>query len=156
MGSNNSQMSGKSNAHGLFSNPELLRFSDEQMAKVRESQQRLEEARKTGRMQKTKGGQSKLKFYQFPKEAVWVIIRVGRGGIAAMGVLAVLCEIWFRNNPKCNPIRLTSCSLESYGISRWQKSLGLEILKKAGHITVRKERGKNPLVTLNWLPLGGE
>jgi hypothetical protein len=111
---------------------------------------------KDGR-QKKAGDRSKgngFEFFQFP---VGVMTRIGKAsnGAGVLGVLLALYELWF-TRLNYNPVRLTSRSLRKYGVSRYQKRRALRALEKSGQILIDRSHGKNPLVTLKWLPLKEE
>jgi hypothetical protein len=65
----------------------------------------------------------------------------------------VLYEEWFAHPNHYNPVTLTSYALRRFNISRHQKSRALSVLEKSDVIYVYREKRKNPLVTLTWLPL---
>jgi len=140
-----------SDADDIFSHPERLRFSGEQMAKVQETKRRLEGACKTG-CTRVKGGQSKFKFYQFPASVLEPVAQSGRTGQLALLVLMALLKRHFSNGQE-NPLKLTTKCLESSDISRGQKRRALMFLEKRGFIMIQREPGRNPLVTLPWRPL---
>jgi hypothetical protein len=53
-----------------------------------------------------------------------------------------------------NPVHFTTYNLRRFGLSRDQKWRALRFLEKIGQISItRMGAGKNPMVTLNWVPL---
>ena len=95
-------------------------------------------------------------FYQFPVAVLDEILQATlTNRMTVLAVLATLYELWFTRFNQ-NPVRLTSYSLRKYGISRHQKIRVLRLLEKSGQIAVERSHGKNPLVTLKWLPLQKE
>jgi hypothetical protein len=94
-----------------------------------------------------------FQFCQFPVSVLDALI-AQRANWTAFAVLAALYELWFTNPNHHNPVELTSYNLRRFGLSRQQKWRALWVLEKSKQITVeRMGNGKNPLVTLNWLPL---
>lgn len=95
---------------------------------------------------------SGLKFFQFPVKIFDLLLgsdfEVNRADLA---VLLTLYELWFTNF-KRNPVKLTSYSLQKYGISRHQKYRALERLENRGLLIADRCRGRSPTVTLTWLP----
>jgi hypothetical protein len=69
-----------------------------------------------------------------------------------LGVLFILQELWFTGF-KRNPVKLTTCALRKFGISRLRKYRALQLLEEGGFISVERTPGKNPLVTMTWLPI---
>jgi hypothetical protein len=67
-------------------------------------------------------------------------------------ILFTLLELSFTQY-KQNPVKLTSRSLAGLGISRHQKLRALKVLEKSGQFLIDRRNGKNPLITLCWLPL---
>jgi hypothetical protein len=107
---------------------------------------------------KTLGSRGPLKekeFCKFPFRVMASIAKIGRQAGGVVGVMAALYEIWYRGC-QYNPVRLTSATLRKYGVSPHQKLRALRFLEKSGCIWVDREHGKNPLVTLKWLPLKSE
>jgi hypothetical protein len=98
--------------------------------------------------------ESGLQFYRFPRSVIQQILKAshGRGGMASMVILFVLYELWFTRR-NYNPVMLTSRSLRQYGISMGLKCYALKLLEKSGQILVDRSPGKNPWVTLKWLPI---
>ena len=96
----------------------------------------------------------RLRFYQFPTEVLGDIsqLAIQNATPAPLLVLFALYQLWFTSFCH-NPVKLTTRGVEKYGLSRQQKYRALELLEETGHITVRRECGKNPKVTLNWLQL---
>ena len=94
---------------------------------------------------------AKLRFYQFPAELYRSLLTQQTDLRALLCVLGTLIELWFENFGR-NPVNLTSCSLQKYGISRHQKLRALAVLKKSKFFSVEQSPGKNPMVTLTWLP----
>jgi hypothetical protein len=65
-------------------------------------------------------------------------------------VLAVALALLFQSGLRQNAreVKLTSESLKHFNVSRQAKCEALKALEKAGLIRVKRERGKNPLVTI--------
>jgi hypothetical protein len=76
-----------------------------------------------------------------------------RNAWSVVAVLMALYELWFTDLDKRNPVTLTSYNLQRFGLWRKQKYRALQILEQAGLISVERIPRKNPLVTMNWLPL---
>jgi hypothetical protein len=55
---------------------------------------------------------------------------------------------------KQHPVKLTSAVREALGITRWALNRGLCQLERAGAVTVKRKRGRCPLVTISWYPWG--
>jgi hypothetical protein len=91
-----------------------------------------------------------FRFYQFSIKVLEDIAEMT--GCAPLIVLLALYRLHFHSFRQ-NPVRLTSESLRNHGLSRHQKRRALSFLEKTGHITVQRQHRKNPLVTLNWLPI---
>jgi hypothetical protein len=79
--------------------------------------------------------------------------RARRNAWSLVAVLMALYELWFTDLDKRNPVKLTSYNLQRFGLSRNQKHRALQILEKAGLISVDRKPRKNPLVTMTWLPV---
>jgi hypothetical protein len=93
-------------------------------------------------------------FYMFPEdvfEGVWSLCEQ-HNNYAPLGILFALHKLWFEDFRR-NPVRLTSCSLQKLKISRWRKYRALELLEKGGFISLERRHGKNPIITLKWLPI---
>ena len=84
-------------------------------------------------------------------EGVWKLCEQ-HNNYAPLGILFALHKLWFEGFRR-NPVRLTSCSLQRLKISRWRKYRALELLEKGGFISVERPHGKNPIITLKWLPI---
>jgi hypothetical protein len=67
-----------------------------------------------------------------------------------LAVLFKLYRNWFSRYRK-NPLPLARIELKGFPVSRGQKRRALEVLQKAGLISVKYRPGKNPLVRLLWL-----
>jgi hypothetical protein len=67
-----------------------------------------------------------------------------------LAVLFRLYRNWFSRYRK-NPLPLARFELKGFRVSRGQKQRALQVLQKAGLISVKYRPGKNPLVTLLWL-----
>jgi len=66
-------------------------------------------------------------------------------------VLAVALAIWFQfGRCKEKPFKLTSAILKRFSVSRKARYHGLKELEKLGLITVQRQVGKNPVVTVNF------
>ena len=66
-------------------------------------------------------------------------------------VLAVALAIWFQfGRCKEKPFKLTSAILKRFSVSRKARYHGLKELEKLGLITVQRQAGKNPVVTVNF------
>jgi hypothetical protein len=76
-----------------------------------------------------------------------------RNAWSVLTVLMALYELWFTDLDKRNPVTLTSYNLQRFGLSREQKYRALEILEEAQLVSVNRTNGKNPQVTMTWLPL---
>jgi hypothetical protein len=76
-----------------------------------------------------------------------------RNAWSVVAVLMALYELWFTDPDKRNPVSLTSYNLQRFALSREQKYRALQILEGAQLISVNRTKGKNPRVTLTWLPL---
>jgi DNA-binding transcriptional ArsR family regulator len=73
--------------------------------------------------------------------------------------LATGLAIWFLSGlrgGRMDSLKLTSATLERFGVSRSAKSRALKALEKAGLINVRREPRKNPLVTILDVPPAGQ
>jgi hypothetical protein len=93
-----------------------------------------------------------FKFCQFPVLVLNALI-TQKANWTAFAVLMALYELWFTHPNHYNPVELTSRKLRRFGLSKGQKYRGLKSLEKSGQISVERRARKNPLVTLNWLPL---
>lgn len=63
--------------------------------------------------------------------------------------LHVALAIWFEHGRrKCETFRLTAAIRARFGVERKASYAALELLKQEGLITVRRQHGKNPLITL--------
>jgi DNA-binding MarR family transcriptional regulator len=94
----------------------------------------------------------KTKFAKFPIEVLEKLISEHADYVE----LALLTQLYDRHFSDYgnNPVKLTSCALlEKYKIGRWQKYRGMKNRINWGLISVVQHNGKNPLVTLNWLPI---
>ena len=102
--------------------------------------------------------QHPIKYYQFPP---WVVDQAfttpeaRRNAWSVLAILLALEELHFKDSYHRNQQRLTTCNLQRFGLTRWQKLRALRILEKARVITVCRTHGKNPLVTLLWHPSVG-
>jgi hypothetical protein len=88
-------------------------------------------------------------YYRFP---LWTLERLALATKEPwLIVVLVLYRLWYKN---CgyNPVRLTSHALRKFNLSRYQKLRALKLLEKTGCITVERKVGKNPRITLNWMP----
>jgi hypothetical protein len=130
----------KTSRHDPF-DIDSLRLSPEELLQYNTSQEKSKRRRS-----------KKDEFCQIP---FYVMADVSRAGCPVTGVLAALYETWFRDT-HYNPVRLTSQILRKYGVTRHQKLRTLKLLEKSGRIWVDREHGKNPFVTLKWLPLKSE
>jgi len=98
------------------------------------------------------GNRPGFKFCQFPVSVLNALI-MQKVNWTAFAVLVALYELWFTHPNHYNPVELTSRKLRQFGLSKGQKYRGLKSLVKSGQISVERRTRKNPLVTLNWLPL---
>ena len=127
--------------------PDNLRLPEEMRRQAQSADQR-----KTTGVSRY-GKRPRFKFCQFPVAVLDALIGQ-RANWTAWAVLVALHELWFTHPNHHNPVHFTSYNLRRFGISRWQKWRALTVLEKSVQITVeRMGEGKNPLVTLNWLPL---
>jgi hypothetical protein len=94
--------------------------------------------------------QDRYKFHKFPFGLLESIAAVGKN--PTLVVCCALLKLYFDGFGE-NPVTLTSRCLESLRVSRGQKLRALKILESTEFFTVKREIGKNPLVTLNWLPM---
>jgi hypothetical protein len=63
--------------------------------------------------------------------------------------LAVALAVWFQfGRSKGRPFKLTSAILKRFSVSRKASYHGLKELEKIGLITVQRQKGKNPIVTV--------
>ena len=126
-----------------------LRIPDSLLAQSKKADQPMDRDGKPRRPPKASG----FRFYQFPVKVLDDILKAANQNTtsAPVAVLLTLHELWFKSFGR-NPVQLTSHSLRKFGISRYQKLRALKFLEKTGHITVERNGGKNPLMTLNWLP----
>jgi hypothetical protein len=69
----------------------------------------------------------------------------------ALAVLVCLYEIHFRDWEHRNPVKLTTCALKKYRISRGQKARALKNLERLKIVSVECAARKNPKVLLCWL-----
>jgi hypothetical protein len=76
-----------------------------------------------------------------------------RNAWCILAVLMALYELWFTDFDHRNPVALTSYNLRRFGLRRKQKYRALQILEEAKLISVDQTNGKNPVVTMTWLPL---
>ena len=120
---------------------ESLTIPEEELAKP----DRQQEGPKTSR-------QKKEEFCMFPFHVMASIAKTGTTVGGVVRVLAALFELWFRDN-HYNPVKLTTASLRKYEVSPDQKLRALRFLEKSGQVSVDRSNGKNPWVTLKWLPL---
>jgi hypothetical protein len=91
-----------------------------------------------------------LGHYLFPASKLEALAK--EVGCAALAVLLIIYETWFRNYQK-NPIKLTNVKLKEHGIGRSAKSRALTVLENAGLIIVERRPRKSPLITLTWRAL---
>jgi hypothetical protein len=98
------------------------------------------------------GNRPGFKFCQFPVSVLNALI-MQKANWTAFAVLVTLHELWFTHPNHYNPVELTSRKLCRFGLSKGQKYRGLKSLEKSGQISVERRARRNPLVTLNWLPL---
>jgi hypothetical protein len=95
----------------------------------------------------------KFRFFQFPVKVFYSVLKLADQSncLAAVIILAVLYEEWFKSFYR-NPIQLSSRSLKAHRISKYRKFRALKVLEETEYFTVERERGKNPWITLRWLP----
>jgi hypothetical protein len=68
--------------------------------------------------------------------------------------LAVALSIWFeRCRKRRNTVKLTSPLLARFGVNRKALYRGLQALESAGLVTVERQQGKNPVVTIRTPPV---
>ena len=91
-----------------------------------------------------------IEFYQFPKAVVDAVIRANY--MPAFTLAVASYETWYKDYKKRNPVTLTSARLAEFRISKDQKLKGLKILEQSGLFLVKRFKGRNPLVTMPWLP----
>jgi DNA-binding MarR family transcriptional regulator len=90
-------------------------------------------------------------FLKGPVPLPWLIKASKCSGKA----LAVAIAIRYRSGLcKTNQITLTSRVLEKFGIDRSAKSRAIQCLEEAGLISVERQHGKNPVITI--LEIGKE
>jgi hypothetical protein len=69
--------------------------------------------------------------------------------LAGKGPLAVALAVWFEaGRRKSQEVRLTTAILQRFNVNRKAKYRALRSLEKAGLVRVRRERRKNPVVTI--------
>jgi hypothetical protein len=73
------------------------------------------------------------------------------GGPAWM-LLIELDRLVFEGRGK-NPVRLTSAARRASGMTKWTLYRSLRLLEAAGIVTVKRKRGRCPLVTFLWHPI---
>lgn len=137
---------GLNSSDNIFADPEALQAYSDQLKRSLPPADKVKVIHAPARRR-----QLELQFYMFSKDVYQFIGKAGNSAAIVSVVLGALYEAYFRNF-KCNPVRLTSCGLKQRGLSRYQKLRALRLLAKAGFITIHQKPGKNPLVTLNWLP----
>jgi hypothetical protein len=93
-----------------------------------------------------------LRFYKIPTGVLEDVARAANenGTPGPLLVLLALYRLWYTSF-QCNPVKLTTHSLEGLGMTRRQKGKALQLLESTGHITVLRKGKKNPWVTLLWL-----
>jgi hypothetical protein len=94
-----------------------------------------------------------FQFYKLPTRVAEDVGKLAdeHGTPAPLLVLLALYKAWFASF-QTNPVKLTTYSLRTFGVTRDQKRRALQLLETTGHITVFREARKNPQVALNWLP----
>jgi hypothetical protein len=93
----------------------------------------------------------KIRFVKLPIHVLEKVISAT--GSAELAILTELYERHFSDYGQ-NPVILSSSALsKKYRIGRAQKHRALAKLQAAGVISVQTQPNRNPLVTLNWLPL---
>jgi hypothetical protein len=91
-----------------------------------------------------------LKFYKFPPVVIEALCKAQYW--PAWNVAAAIYKQWY-DTFQGNPVKLTSWNLrENYDVSKDQKWRALKILEGTRHYIVERIPGKNPLVTMTWLP----
>jgi len=91
-----------------------------------------------------------IEFYQPPKIVAGALIRANY--MPAFALAVAIYETWYKDYKKRNPVTLTSARLAEFRISKDQKLKGLKILEQSGLFLVKRFKGRNPLVTMPWLP----
>jgi hypothetical protein len=89
-----------------------------------------------------------IEFYPFPGAVLYGILSAKYS--PALALAMAVYKTWYEDFEKRNPVRLTSKTLEDFGLSRFQKSRGLKVLENTGQFVVERFPGNNPLVTMKW------
>jgi hypothetical protein len=92
-----------------------------------------------------------IEFYLFPKAVVDALVQMNYA--PALALVAAIYKGWYEDFKKRNPVRLTSAKLAKFRVSRGQKSKGLKLLEHSNLFLVERFRGRNPLVTMKWIPI---
>jgi hypothetical protein len=98
----------------------------------------------------SKAKRDRHSFHKFPVGLLESVAKTRKDPILA--VCCALLRKHFDGHGE-NPVFLTSKYLEEYHVSRGQKIRALKFLESTGFFIVGRIMGKNPLITLNWLPL---
>jgi hypothetical protein len=106
-----------------------------------------------GSKPESKAKSDKFEFCILPTKVIRQVRKAGdrRTSQAPWLILFTLLELWFTQYNR-NPVKLTSRSLRGLDISRYQKLRALKLLEKSGQVQIDRRDGKNPLITLRWLP----
>ncbi len=95
--------------------------------------------------------QKGIQFYQFPKAVVDALIQVNYAPTWALA--AAIYKGWYEDFKKRNPVKLTSALLAEFRVSKRQKSKGLKLLEQSALFLVERFPGRNPVVTMTWIPI---
>jgi DNA-binding transcriptional ArsR family regulator len=84
-------------------------------------------------------------FLRGPIPLNWLTACSDLSGKTIMAALAIWWQagMYGRQN-----VKLTTCGLKRFGVDRKAKDRALAALEEAGLITVTRQRGRNPLITL--------
>src|SRR5262249_40169614 len=92
-----------------------------------------------------------IEFYLFPIAVVDALVQMNYA--PALALVATTYKGWYEDFKKRNPVRLTSAKLAEFRVSRGQKSKGLKLLEQSNLFFVERFEGRNPLVTMKWIPI---
>jgi hypothetical protein len=131
-------------------------IDDEEFEKLFLSKERIKELetlkRNGGKKPSTRKPKKGIQFYKFPSAVMEMLARSKYG--PATSVATAVYKKWYEDygNRKRNPVKLTSALLRECGISKDQKLRALKILEQSSWFSVKCSKGRNPLVTMKWLP----
>jgi hypothetical protein len=89
------------------------------------------------------------RFCQLPEKVIATLIE-HEAGRTAWTMVALLQRLWFEHPNHYNPVCVTNSAATSVRLSKYQKWRALQELERIGLVTVYREKGKNPIVELEW------